>query len=80
MLPCQLLIGGEAVIDKDEAFVVLLSVFLLINNGITASFLECALGEFVSVERRTFQRDEDTSLRAVAAVGGHLRMLQVKLI
>ena len=49
VLACQFLVRGETIVDKNKAVIAFFGVFLLINNGITASFLKCALGEFVSV-------------------------------
>ena len=80
VLARELLEGQEAVIDEDETWVGGVGIFRFIDDGVAASLVERALGKLVAVERSTLEGNENTAARTVAAVGGHLRMLQVKLI
>lgn len=75
MLAGQLLEGHKGIVDKDIAAIAVDSIFLLVDNGVVAAFLQGHGSKLVAVERRTFQGDEDTALGTVAAVGGHYRML-----
>ena len=80
MFACQFLVGDECVIDENVTPVIRLCVFLFVNDGIAAAFLQGCFCKPVAVERCPFQGDEDTSLRAVAAVGRHDRVASVNSV
>ena len=61
----------QTVVHEYESLVVLLGEFLFVYHGEGASFVNSLLCEGVSVERRSFEREEDGVFRAVAAVGSH---------
>jgi hypothetical protein len=53
---------------------------VLVNDGISTSFLQSLYGEFVTIERFAFEGEEDTSFGTVTTVGSDTRMLLVQLI
>lgn len=79
VLACQLLEGGQTVVDQDVSAVVLI-VFLVVYHHIGTALVEGGVGEKVAVERGAPERDEDASLRTVAAVGGYSGVLLVQLV
>lgn len=72
--------GGEAIVHEDVPLVALHTIFLLVDNGVAAAFLQGSGSKLVTVERGAFERDEDTAFGAVAAVGRHHGVLAIKFI
>ena len=72
MLAGQFLVGGEGVVHQDIPAIALGRVFLFVDHGIAATFLQGGGGKLIAVKRRALQGKEDGPLRAVAAVGGEL--------
>ena len=71
MLTGQFLIGGQRISHDDIACVASHGILRFINHGIATALFQSLGGKTVAVEGCTLERDEETVLWAMAAIGRH---------
>ena len=75
MFAGQLLQGRQAVFHKDIPLVASHQILWLIDNGVCTTLFDGLRSESVAVECVALEGEENRPVGAVAAVGGHLRVL-----
>ena len=82
MLAGQGLEGLQAIVNEDEAFLILciMCALCIVHNGVGTALFEGGDCEFVTVESLAFKGEEDGALGAVAAVSRDAGMLLIESI
>ena len=75
MVVGQLLQRGQTVVSKNIPAVAFNGKLFFVDNGIRTALFKSLGSKGVAVERFAFQRKENRTFGAVAAVGGNLWML-----